>query len=131
MKKEFICLSILLIIFTACSTQKANAQQKFWCIATMELKYNFPDYDNPDLSKEYGNELISDLKQYSNTYKLSLTQYYSENNKDNNNYEPNEFIKLIKMDNTEALEICKIWSEINETNFEQINESRKGKDNSK
>ncbi len=131
MKKEIIYLSILLIIFTACTTQKANAQQKYWCIATMELMYDFPDFNDPQLSKDYGNDLISDLKQFSKTYELSLNQYYSENSKVNSSQAPNVFIKLIKMDDTEALEICKIWSEINETNFDRLNESRQGKDNSK
>ena len=131
MRKVIIYLSILSIIFTACSTQKANAQEKFWCIASMELMYDFPDFNNPELSEEYGNQLISTLKQYSETYKISITQYYSENSKENPNYEPNEFINLIKKDDTDSLKICKIWSEINDTNFEQYQESRQRKDNSK
>ena len=97
----------------------------------MELMYDFPDFNDPQLSKDYGNDLISDLKQFSKTYELSLNQYYSENSKVNSSQAPNVFIKLIKMDDTEALEICKIWSEINETNFDRLNESRQGKDNSK
>tara|TARA_B100001175_G_C19507682_1_gene641845 strand:- start:1276 stop:1668 length:393 start_codon:yes stop_codon:yes gene_type:complete len=130
MQKKIIKLTFLLIFISFCSNEKANADQKFWCIATSELLNNFPDFNDPVLSKEYGDDLVKNLKIYENTYLSSIKETKVNIGKDVN-VEYGQLTSSIKKEDSGVLYFCKIWAEKNQNNFEQINNSRVGKDNSK
>jgi len=121
----------IILLFTNCSTnQKANADEKYWCIATVELLINFPEFNNPDNSKNYSNELIENLKIYDKTFKNSIEEISFDKSKQID-IQYDQLSNLIKKEDSDALFLCKIWSNKNNTEFGQIQESRVGKDNSK
>ena len=130
MKRTIIFTMLFIFVFTTCTTQKANSQEKYWCIATMELMNNFPNFNDPEFEAKES-DLAFNLKQYSKSYNDSVNEYNRKNNDLVSFSDSKIFIKSVKMDKYQALELCKIWSDINDTNFEDINESRVGKDNSK
>ena len=130
MQKKVALLTIILFFVSFCSTEKANADQKFWCIATSELLNNFPHFNDSNLSKESGDEFIEKLKNYDKTFKISIEEM-SVDQQSLLNIQYDEFAKLIKKEDSDALILCKIWANKNNTNFEQITESKVGKDNSK
>ena len=91
---------------------------------------NFPDFNDPVLSKEYGDDLVKNLKIYENTYLSSIKETKVNIGKDVN-VEYGQLTSSIKKEDSGVLYFCKIWAEKNQNNFEQINNSRVGKDNSK
>lgn len=130
MQKKVALLTLVLFFVSFCSTEKANADQKFWCIATSELLNNFPHFNDSTLSREYSDDLIENLKIYDKTFKISIEEM-SVGQPSTLDIQYDELTKLIKKEDSDALYLCKIWANKNNTNFEQITESKVGKDNSK
>ena len=129
--QKFTIKFLILLLFTSCGpSEKANADEKFWCIATSELLINFPEFNNPNNSKNYSNDLVENLKIYDKTFKNSIKEISVDKSKQVD-IQYGQLSNLLKKEDSDALFLCKIWSDKNNTDFGQINESRVGKDNSK
>lgn len=129
-RKKITKFFLVLLFISFCSSEKANADQKFWCIATSELLTNFPDFDDPILSKDYSDDLVENLKIYDNTYKSAIKETKTLTGKDLN-LQYDQLNSSIKKEDSDSLYVCKVWAEKNQTNFEQVEKSKVGKDNSK